>query len=416
MFGKRSALTACLMASAAFAQSSPRHARGHAEVWIADGEDGRSTRRVRLVSSGAEPLELDGDLAVETGDLLTVETRDDGRMATSRITGRTKAPPACPGTGAQKAAVLLVYDTAAAPPAVSPQSIHDIFFAATPPSASQYWHDASTARLDMTGTVFGWRQLSRTYDFCSQHDAMFDEAMKLHSRELRGQGYTRFFLVSPRTRSCGWAGMSTVGCSTLGASRTVGSASYLALDYLTERSQGVTLAVHEGGHQLGLDHSASVAFSGEAFGPPAVYGSVDEYGDLYSAMGWWNQGAYGTPMKAKLGWLDAGAGYQTVETTSAFTVLPHDAAAGGLRALRVRRGAAGDSWLWIEYRAGMGAQVRYERPGDGRSFLVDFTPATWGWGDGALGAGQSWTDPYSNLTVRVAGVSASAMSVIVEYR
>jgi hypothetical protein len=51
----------------------------------------------------------------------------------------------------------------------------------------------------------------------------------------------------------------------------------------------------------------------------------------------------------------------------------------------------------------------------GKSHLLDFTTATTTFADSALPLGQTWTDPYSNVSVTVTGVTATSLTVSVNY-
>jgi hypothetical protein len=100
-----------------------------------------------------------------------------------------------------------------------------------------------------------------------------------------------------------------------------------------------------------------------------------------------------------------------------------------VKALKVRRGSGNEAWLWIESRQNTGlynsrlnaslftgALIHYQDSMTGnKSHLLDFSPATSSFGDSALQLGQTWTDPYSNVSVTVTGVTASALTVAVNY-
>jgi hypothetical protein len=61
---------------------------------------------------------------------------------------------------------------------------------------------------------------------------------------------------------------------------------------------------------------------------------------------------FNAPHKAQLGWLDP-ASALNIESDGTFLLQPLESPTG-LGALRVRRGLAGDQWLWLEYRQPIG--------------------------------------------------------------
>ena len=119
----------------------------------------------------------------------------------------------------------------------------------------------------------------------------------------------------------------------------------------------------------------------------------------------------------------------TVQNSGVYTLQPFEDGPAGLQALKVQRGTGNDAWLWIEYRQPRGlydstlssqifsgATVHYEDSSTGAfSQLLDFTPPTDSWLDPALAAGQSWTDPYSNLSISVQSATASGLTVNLSY-
>jgi hypothetical protein len=147
-------------------------------------------------------------------------------------------------------------------------------------------------------------------------------------------------------------------------------------------------------------------------------------------MGSWNFGFYAASHAAnQLRWLGQGSNYLVVESPGTYTIQNYEGRPAGVKALKVRRGTGNDAWLWIESRQNTGiyssrlnsslftgALIRYQdSQTGGRSHLLDFTPGTTGFSDAPLQAGQTWTDPYSNVSVTVNSVQPSAMTVTVNY-
>ena len=226
----------------------------------------------------------------------------------------------------------------------------------------------------------------------------------------------RLLVVYPDNGECRYSGLATIGD---------GWAMQNA-DRMGDRKAGVALTSHELGHNMGLLHANSIAFGNEPLGPIGDFGTQLENGDPYSAMGRSEWGFYGADADMHvLGWLSTPDKlsvvpnfYRDVSTSGSYsirwfgqprTLLP--------KALRIRRGnPANGRYLIVEFRQPLdiydtrvpsegykGALVHYrdEFTGGG-SQLIDFSPGDDnGFLDPVLKAGQTWQDPYSDLSLRV---------------
>ena len=392
---------------------------------------------VRRMQTGSEELEIHFSgpepEGLKTGDVLLARGVRAGRnvaAADGSIVGSRVEAAGCSTTGVQKAAVLLATFPGVAPPSITPQSIYDIFFASTGRSVDGYWKEASYNKASAEGNVYGWYTLDKLYT-CDQYSSMLAAAISAADSQVDFRNYNRVFVVFPNPGGCSWAGLGTVGCGTFSSNdgSFTASAAWQLSNYMTTRDQGVKLTIHEGGHGLTLRHASARDFGAEALGALGSAGSLSEYGDVFSAMGSWNLGHYAAQHKLQLGWMTSGASIQTVETNGTFTLEPVEANPAGLQALKIRRGAGNDAWLWVEYRkptglydASLGAQVftgaliHYQDSQTGaRTHLLDFTPETSSWSDPALAATKSWTDPYSNVSLTVISTSSTALTVTVSF-
>ena len=250
--------------------------------------------------------------------------------------------------------------------------------------------------------------------------------------------YTGFHFVAPDF-NCGWSGLASIGPVTQNA--MTGYWSYINGTEWHNNDTGfaaVTI-MHESGHNLGLNHSNSRAFETEALGPLGTSGTDTEYGDGFSAMSNGGSGHYTAPHKAEiLHWLP---NYQVVQSGGTYTIQPLEVTTAGLQAIKIQRGTGSNAWLWIEYRQPIGNyDIDYYRPNDpwdpwanqifsgalvhyedslttaAHSDLLDFTPTSaYGFYDPALAAGQTWVDPYSNLSITVQSATASGLTISVAY-
>lgn len=340
------------------------------------------------------------------------------------------AQNACSTTGAQNLVVLLVtFPNATLPTTVTPQSVHDIFFSSTGPSVDGYWREASYGQTSATGNVYGWYTLTGSYT-CSTITQMRDDAIAVASASgVSFSNGTRVFIVFPDTLGCGWSGMALFGCTTLNTptSSSSGSISYLSANWISPQASGVAVAVHEAGHNMNLDHAQSRTFGAEPLGPLGAAGTLTEYGDPFSAMSTSNTGHYAVPHKAEiLNWISGGTNYQVVQSSGTWTLKPLELSPAGLVALKIQRGTGNNDWLWVEYRqpigiyesiwAPAGALIHYEDSTTGaHTQLLDFTPSTTSMYDGALMPGNTWTDPYSNVSITVQSATTNGLTIGVNY-
>lgn len=418
---------------------------GPVETMVFDGEDlqehevahhlrlGEETLEVRM--AGAEPEGIEcGKRArfrgVRVGEVVAAAEGEVVAAAGGASGGDAAAAAACGPKGQQNIAVLLVtFPGVAAPADVTPSSVHSILFGASGRSLHGFWNEASYGQTSASGTVLGWYTLDRVYT-CDEYYSMRSAAIAAADADIDFRNYNRLFIVFPNPGGCSWAGLSNVGCGSFtSADGTISaSTSWMLSQYLASTDYGVRLSAHEGGHALGLMHSRSRRFTNEALGALGTAGALSEYGDIHSAMGYWNLGHYTAEQKIKLGWLPSSS-VQQVQSAGTYTLAPYETPAGGVQALQVQRGTGNNAWLWLEYRQPLGnydttlnsqifsgALIHYKDSITGSyTDLLDFTPSSSSFGDAALPAGSSWQDPYTNLSLAVTGASASGLTVTVSY-
>jgi len=394
---------------------------------------------IHLAAAGGEVLDIYFPNGVEPpglkcGEILRVEgVRSGNRVAAANGNLNGDSPVAaagCTNQGVQNVAVILIsFPGIPLPTSVTNAGVYNIFFANTGRSVKRYWEEASYGKASAAGNVFGPYELSTTYT-CDQYYAMRDAAIAAADADAVFTSYTRVMIVFPNPGGCGWAGLGTLGCGSIGSQdgTFTASTSWLLANYMGSIDSGVKLATHEGGHNLTLHHASSRDFGAEALGPLTGSGTLSEYGDVFSTMGSWNLGHYAAPHKQKLSWFSTG-NVETLEGSASRTVQPFEILTGGLQALKVRRGTGNNSWLWIEYRKNLGdydatlpsqifsgATIHYEDSTTGtHTHLLDFTPETTSWSDPALAAGRSWTDPYSNVSIQVVSADASGVTLDITY-
>jgi hypothetical protein len=219
----------------------------------------------------------------------------------------------------------------------------------------------------------------------------------------------------------------------------VASTSWLRADYLATTDHVISVGVHEGGHNMGLQHASTLDFGAQALGAPGVAGTYTEYWDVFSAMGLsYNLGGtilighYSGQDKVALGWLNSSE-YRTVTLGGTFTLVPYEGTASGYKALKVTRPGT-NKFLWLEYRQSLGAfdpslsrysstiyngaLIHYDDPNDAfgtQTMLLDFTPSATpnNFADAPLVSGASWTDPNSALGISVGTANASGLTITI---
>ena len=377
--------------------------------------------------------------AAKTGEY-AYETSGTGTTTTSTSTSGTNS-----ATGTQNIAVILVtFPSIALPANLTPQSLQQIFFATTGQSVNGYLQEVSYGQTSATGDVYGPFDLGADYSSCNTVQLEDDAVAASVAVGANFNNYSRVFVIFPDTLSCGWNGMAQIGSSSTTFSSgtfTISSSFLTAATAASSQLTGgaVQVATHELGHNFGLRHAQSRDFGIEALGPLGAAGTLYEYGNEFSTMGNWTPGHYAAAHKAEiLNWMSQGTDYQVVQSSGAYTLAPLENGGGGLKALKVQRGTGNSGYyLWLEYRQPIGsydstfytqqpysgASINYEDPTTGAyTQLLDFTPESdlsngegSDFGDPALVAGKTWTDPYSDLSLTVNGATSSGLSVSISY-
>lgn len=365
-----------------------------------------------------------------------------GNVIAARVSAVTPLLTSCSPIGEQKAVILLLnFQGSTLPATVTQASVRDLFFGATN-SMDHHWRESSYGKTWATGDVFGPFNLQATNYTIDQIDDMETDAIAAADSTVNFALYNRIFLVYPNVFPQA-GGIGTIGCGTVTSNdgNNTTSTSWLRADFLRDRN--VCAAVHEGGHNLGLDHASSVQYNSEPLGRIGDTGTHDEYGDRFSQMGTcrlfntsWVLGHYAAQHKLQLGWLNASTQQVNADLPATINIEPMSTNTAGVKTARIRRGPGNNRWVWIEYRQPTGydstlslasAQVyngalgHYEDPAatdlESRTRLIDFTAAATpgNFADPALIAGATWSDPYSPLSLVVNSANSTALNITVRH-
>ena len=439
--------------------------RGMLRSAVEDNADLRSGKNVQWLSSGGRiyPVYL-GSLAASqaSGEVLV-----EGIQAAGRIAARALRPSALASatlaststgsgtTGAQKIVTILVnLPNYTLPSGVTQDYMNGVLFGnsystnQSSPNISldDFWQQNSDGQASApfaSGQVVGPYLLSSNYntdatgasycDFVSMESAVISAAQSV----VNFSNFNRVVIVMPNNGACTWAGVSGIGywSGTSNTGTFNASFHWLRADTMTSRVTGVELASHEMGHGMGMNHARSRAYTSQALGAINSLGTITEYGDPFDTMASWDLGFYNALHQQEiLGWLGS-SNYAQVTTSGQYLLNAYETrnASSLLKALRIQRDAASNSWIWVEFRSNTGnydsqipsqawngALIHYEDSNTGiYSDLLDFTPSTTVFTDAALAAGQTWKDPYTNLSISVGAItstgSGSALPITVSY-
>jgi hypothetical protein len=192
--------------------------------------------------------------------------------------------------------------------------------------------------------------------------------------------------------------------------------------------------VHELGHNLGLNHSGSLACADAISRQVPLaddnHCTPDEYGDGYSSMGSSLSDGYSPAQLAQLGWNDGHVLTVNVQGTASnpsarYFLAPAEANGAGMtQALRLLDGA---TTIWLEYRLPTGNTtpglnggllVRSEQPSRaGSPFLLAMNQP-----DSAgpfmiphpqMNVGQSWSNPLGTMQIRLDSADGTGASMTI---
>jgi Chitobiase/beta-hexosaminidase C-terminal domain/Viral BACON domain/Gametolysin peptidase M11 len=378
------------------------------------------------------------------------------------------APATCSTTGTQPVAVLLVSfpnNTPSFPAGFTQASYWTNVLSGSNPSVNGYWNEVSYGQTSASVSVFGPFALSQPYD-CTTTSAMETAVFAAAAGTVNFSQFNRYIIVFPAS-TCNFDGLANIGCSA--ATSTI-SQQYSAVwipiwsAYTPDNVSSLMWGVlsHELGHNLGLNHASSLDFGSITLGPldsiVTVTGAItaatpsdgaestaavpisaisSEYGDPFSAMGnTVNAGPYSAEHRFNLlGWIPPSSDASVI-SSGTYDLAPAENSSG-LRTLQVLRDPGSTSWLWVEYHQPTGYYTPNNLsaiPGNTlttgafihyatatldplHTYLLDFAPTATpnNFADATLAFGQTWSDPYSLLTLKAGTGTSSSLPVTVSY-
>ena len=321
------------------------------------------------------------------------------------------AAPVAAVTGTKTVAVLLFnFDGDTRQPWTTTDVRNVIFDGAG--SINAYYQDASYGKMSFAGDVFGWFTLDSTSAGCDWSGWATQARAKALAANVPLGNYTHTVYAFPYVSSCGWAGLGYLP----------GTTSWIN-GYMSLRVVG-----HELGHNLGVHHASTLSCT-NAGGTPVPIGSscsASEYGDPFTIMGSASTRHHNNWHRAQLGWL---TDTQTVSSSGIYSLAPAELAGSSPKLLRVARGDG--TYLNLEFRqpvatfddfpstdpvvTGVSVRLAPDFATIVQSQLIDGNPATPTFADAPFGAGLSFTDPVSGVTMTTITVSPGGASVSIQF-
>lgn len=310
--------------------------------------------------------------------------------------------------GAQKTLVILVnFSDAPTSQPFTVATAQSVVFTTT----SNFDLETSYQQTSLTGTVAGWFTIASTTTACDYSTIASQAKQAATNAGYVLSNYNRYVYAFP-TNGCSWWGLGSVGGNPSQA--------------WVHAKWGFSLAVvgHEMGHNFGLYHSHSLDCGTAVIAASGC--TASEYGDVFDIMGNSSAGHFNAYHKERLGWLNSGISppLTTVPagTTATYAIGQLETVRDSVpRALKIPRGtscSATNEYFYVESRKSVTGGVVVHKITDGSidsSYLLDMTPATSSFSDGALATNLTFVDPVTGLSITPTSVSSSGAQVKVAY-
>ncbi len=340
----------------------------------------------------------------------------------------------CESVGPQRAIVIAVNYLDDIYEDVPISELYDLHFGTTN-SLADYFYQSSYGKFpSFTGDAFGWYTLDITSAEVSNYYNVRAKALERAAVDTDLTQYNRIFIIQRDAPSL-YAGVNascqniTTPDGLMFASTVWGMASKYVDDI-----QGINVSAHESGHNMwSLLHANMRDYGTQSIGPVggASQGTLYQYADYYDTMGAGGHrlGQFNALHKYRIGWL-GDSDIVKVNTDGTFTIEPMSSPLTGIKALWVFRGVDTltfkKEYLWIETRQPVGYDVYINSQGYGGAMihhqnavtdaqmtteLIDMHPETntneaLDSLDSPLYEGESFTDPYTNITISHLGITA----------
>ena len=337
--------------------------------------------------------------AVPTSDGVTVEARAI-EILPDTPDGKADVDAKLSGT-TQVLVILIKYSNSATEPYTQATIQGRVFTDAN--SVANYYKESSYQKHQLAGTVTPWL----TARFARPATCLYSQ-VSTEARFLAQQAgynlanYAKQVYIFPSLPGCGWAGLGG------------GSQAWI--------NQAASLLVigHELGHTFGMGHASSLDCGTQVIGGTCTR---SEYGDPFEIMGNQRAAHLNAIHKDALGYFGAGEVKTHPGGTATYTLSALEVQGGSTYAVKVPASARRNYWLeWrqpVGFDAALGlgatngALVHLGYPTDYScdTCVLDMTPATTTFTDGALPVGDTFVDTLTTTSIAVLSKTATALTV-----
>ena len=321
-------------------------------------------------------------------------------------------------SGEQKTVVLLVNFQDQASQPITRDAAHALVFG----SVSDYYWEVSYQKAFLSGNTYGWLTIPVSRSVCDVNLIAQEADKAATAAGIDLSAYTRIVYLATQN-ACTAAGYNN------------GPGVWPSRTWIITDRFDMQLIAHEMGHNFGLSHSQALDCGAAVLGGTCTNYS---YGDAADAMGSGITPHFNAFQKEKLGWLNA-SGQPPITTVSAsgtYTISPLETTGTAAKALKIARGIDPQSgqmgYYYVEYRQPQGFDavlgsignlsrgVLVHTGSSGQySVLLDMTPnsdpasAFYDIRDGALEAGQSYTDSAAGISIGLVSADANGATISV---
>ncbi len=358
---------------------------------------------------------------------------------------------AVPSIGPQRTAVILASAPDAPPhPYADKVSAANLVFAASNPgSARSYYAQASygsgspafTTIVGATGGEGGPDDVYGPFIVAANGCMSWKDVLLAVGDAVDYLSYERLLIAVNDPKLCGAGGLTTPITVDVqgGQTKTVTESTiYNGMGDTTPDGRIGSTVLHEFGHQLGLGHANGWDCGSAVQALEGTCGQ-DEYLDYTDVMGSGSYAQFNAASKDALGWLESGralpiwnSGTYTIhayedgaQNTKVLKIprkwhapgaLPPDGLASGYYYVSYRQPTPPwDDWLATAPAYASGVTVHMDERWVAGNAVLDMTPGSlagfYDFSDGALAAGQTFTDPATGVSIKVTAVSPGAATV-----